>query len=386
MSRKFFVDIDLVANKILGLATPSSRSDGSPKGYVDDSVDTAVSTLSGDLASAQSALEAQIATLESNLTAAIETSKQDVRTEFQGLLNGLPPRKAAVCIATAPITLSGLQTIDGRALVEDERVLVAGQGGDVNTAHPANGIYLVKSGSWVRSADADSAAEIVGGMLVPVNEGTTYGDTQWFLVTDGPFTVDTTPLEFNRYGAADYVVAGDGISRDGNILSVVTADSSKLTVTSSGVGVAAGFIAYLVDLANSTGNLAAERITGLTAFILGKKLNEFTSPDGDVSLAGFKLTNVGTPIDSTDAVNKAYLESQTASYRFSTLVGNGAATTFSVSHGLSSKQVIVEVYDDATGATVETTVTRTSASAVDIAFQGVVPGVNQFRVLIMKVG
>jgi len=63
------------------------------------------------------------------------------------LAAGLRAKRAVRAIATSPITLSGEQTIDGVSLVTGDRVLVAGQGGDVSTGDSANGIYVVDSGA-----------------------------------------------------------------------------------------------------------------------------------------------------------------------------------------------------------------------------------------------
>lgn len=385
-NKKFYFNLDLVNNKALNVATPTARTDGAPKGYVDDSLSTAVTDLEGQISSLTSASQASLDTAIDDLNAAILAAKNEVRTEIQGILNGLPPRQACKVISTSAITLSGTQTIDGVSLMVGDRVLVAGQGGSTSSAHINNGIYVVSAGAWTRAADADSSEETIPGMFVPVNEGSSYGDTQWFLLTDGVITPGTTPQRYDRYGASDAVVAGDGLERDGNVLSVKSADTDQLSVSASGVGVVPSFIAYLLDLANSTGNLATNRITGLLAYIRGVKLNEFAAPDGDVSLSGNKITNLAAPVDSTDAATKGYIDAKVGNRFYSTLIGNNSATSFTVTHSLDSKQVIVQVYSDATGATVEADVVRTTANAVSVSFDGVTPANDEFRVLVALAG
>ena len=103
-------------------------------------------------------------------------------------------KKAVRAATTANITLSGTQTIDGVALVADDRVLVKDQ-----TDGTTNGIYIVKSGAaWTRSTDADSDAEILN-MTVLVNSGDTY-DNLSFLCTNDSVTLGTTSLEFAEFG------------------------------------------------------------------------------------------------------------------------------------------------------------------------------------------
>jgi hypothetical protein len=102
-------------------------------------------------------------------------------------------REACRVATTANVVLSGLQTIDGVVLSENDRVLVKSQ----NTG-AQNGIYVAKAAAWTRALDADNALEIVDTMLVPVREGTVNGDTIWMLATDGPITVGSSVLAFIR--------------------------------------------------------------------------------------------------------------------------------------------------------------------------------------------
>lgn len=64
---------------------------------------------------------------------------------------------------TTNITLSGEQTVDGVALVANDRVLVKDQ-----TDTTQNGIYNVKPGSWTRATDFNDSRDIVDGTLVIV--------------------------------------------------------------------------------------------------------------------------------------------------------------------------------------------------------------------------
>lgn len=384
-TKKFFFSLDLAGNLVKNQAAPVAISDGSNKGYVDDSIDTAVTTINGQLSALESALQADLASAVADLESLVATTDTNARTDIQGIINGLPPKKACNAISTTPITLSGVQTVDGVSLVAGNRVLVAGQGGDIDTPDVDNGVYVVAAGAWSRAEDLDSSDEVIPGMFVPVNQGTTYGDTQWFLLTDGIITPGTTALRFDRYGAADSVVAGDGLERDGHILNVVSADDEQLTVSASGVAVNPTFISYLLDLANSTNNLTTDRITGLLAFIHAVKLNELAAPDGEVSLSNQKLTNVASPEDSSDASTKGYVDTLVSGRNYSTRIGNGSDTVFTVTHNLGSKEVLVQLYSESSGATVDAAVVRTTNNAVQITFDGITPASNEFRVLIVKV-
>lgn len=93
---------------------------------------------------------------------------------------------------TANITLSGTQTVDGVSLVANDRCLVKDQSTGAN-----NGIYVVAAGAWTRSTDFDADAEVRGGLIVPVSEGTANGNRVAQLTTNDPITVGSTALVFS---------------------------------------------------------------------------------------------------------------------------------------------------------------------------------------------
>lgn len=91
--------------------------------------------------------------------------------------------KASVNVATtANIALSGTQTIDGVGVIAGNRVLVKNQTNPIE-----NGIWVVGAGSWTRSTDADTDAEI-NGMVCFVSAGTTNGGQSWIIATS-PATI-----------------------------------------------------------------------------------------------------------------------------------------------------------------------------------------------------
>ncbi|EUB74468.1 Protein of unknown function DUF3751, tail fiber protein [Pseudomonas sp. GM41(2012)] len=104
---------------------------------------------------------------------------------------------------TAPVVLSGLQTIDGVALVAGDRVLVKNQ-----AVAKDNGLYVVAAAVWARSADADSSLEVTPGLFVHVERGTTNGDSIWQLVTDAPIVLGVTDLLFEMAAGRTGVNAG----------------------------------------------------------------------------------------------------------------------------------------------------------------------------------
>ena len=99
----------------------------------------------------------------------------------------------APCVAatTGNITLSGAQTIDGVAVVANNRVLVKDQ-----TDAVENGIYIASNTAWERSPDFDGARDVVQGTRVFLNSGTTYEGQTWRVTTADPVVINTDEIDF----------------------------------------------------------------------------------------------------------------------------------------------------------------------------------------------
>ena len=84
-------------------------------------------------------------------------------TSYESRL-GVAPEEGvkAPCVVSSSsnITLSGEQTVDGVAVVENDRVLVRSQ-----TDPAENGIYNAKSGAWELAADFNAAQDLMDGMI-----------------------------------------------------------------------------------------------------------------------------------------------------------------------------------------------------------------------------
>lgn len=79
--------------------------------------------------------------------------------------------------------------------------------------------------------------------------------------------------------------------------------------------------------------------------------------------------------------NVVSVDTTVVARKASASVGDGTNTSFAVTHNLSTLDVIVQVYDNATAETVECDVTRSSASQVTVAF-AVAPAANAYRVVV----
>lgn len=109
-------------------------------------------------------------------------------------LRGNPMKIPCIAATTAGITLSGFQTIDGVGVTGGDRVLVKNQ-----STSSENGIYIVQSSDWYRAADMSSNDDVYEGVLVLINQGSTYADQIYYLNTPNPIVLGSTSLTFTVF-------------------------------------------------------------------------------------------------------------------------------------------------------------------------------------------
>ena len=134
---------------------------------------------------------------------------------------GLDPKDSCKVATTGNITLSGTQTIDGVSVVADDRVLVKDQ-----TTGTENGIYLCKTGSWVRADDLATGADAAGASMF-IQDGTSNADKGFVCTSNsGSAVVGTDALTFSQFTGASNITAGDGLTKTGDTLDVNVDDST----------------------------------------------------------------------------------------------------------------------------------------------------------------
>lgn len=162
-------------------------------------------------------------------------TKQYVDLKVQGLGQKFVVRGATLTGLNASYAGNVLTALANGALVQDnvtfklgDRILVKDQPDATQ-----NGIYDVTDvGSTTtpfvltRSADFDNSptGEVHPDDYVFVSEGTKNGDNGYVLTSDGEIQFGTTELTFVQFTGAGQIIAGDGLTKDGNRIDVVPGD------------------------------------------------------------------------------------------------------------------------------------------------------------------
>ncbi len=116
----------------------------------------------------------------------------------------LPCRVAS----TVPITASGLQTVNGVVLTENDRVL---RTAEIDTTQ--NGIFIAATSTWQRPVDFDGVLDGVPGTLVVTLEGALHSNTIWETIcADNPIVFGTSAITFqvkaSGTNTGDITIAG----------------------------------------------------------------------------------------------------------------------------------------------------------------------------------
>ena len=247
----------------------------------------------------------------------------------------------------ATLTNAGTQAAfetDGTTPPINSRILVKDQ-----TAAAQNGIYTlttVGSGStnWVltRATDFDTPTEIAGGDFTFVDNGTTLANTGWVQV-DEVTSVGSDPIIWQQFSGAGTYTASNGVLLTG---------TNFTFAPRSGYGLATGASGAEIKLATTSGlNLSSDLAVGA---------------GNGISV----LTNT-VAIDSTVVVSK-----------YAANVGDGSATSYTITHNLGTRDVIVSVYE-ASGSYAEVIcdVNHATTNTITLLFS-VAPTLNQYRVVV----
>ena len=302
--------VSLNSQKITGLADPTADADAANKGYVD------------------------------------------------GVAQGLDVKDSVVATTTANGTLSTAfangQSIDGVTLQTGDRILIKNQ-----TTASQNGIYNVQaSGAPSRATDMATGANAAGAFVF-VEQGTVNAENGFTCTSDtGSAVVGTNNLTFAQFSGAGQIIAGDGLDKSGNTLSVDLKANGGLVIESTE-------LAVKLDASSITGTLAiGDGGTGATSASnarsnLGLVIGTDVEPHSD------KLTELAT-MGQTTANSLADLSATEVQ------ILDGATVTtaeLNILDGVTSTASEINVLDGITSTTTELNVMDggTSATSTTLA-------------------
>lgn len=251
------------------------------------------------------------------------TAAQDAATKAyvdqvaQGLDVKASVRLATTVNGTLATAFANGQTVDGFTLTTGDRLLIKNQ-----SAPAENGVYTVNaSGAPTRSTDMDAWTEVPGSFFF-VEIGTANADSGWVCTSDQGGTIGSTAITFVQFSGAGQIAAGAGMTKTGNTLDIVPADTS-ITVNADSIQVA-------VD--NST----IEVSSGLRV------------KDGGITFAKIASGVWGSSLDTTGSVVNVKGYTFVSNFTvgrvrvISQTVANGSNT---ITHSLGSLDVAVQVLD-----------------------------------------
>lgn len=143
---------------------------------------------------------------------------------------GLDPRAACRVLVTSNIDLNTPPSIiDGITLKENDRVLVIGQ-----TDKTQNGIYVLKSGKFIRSEDANANDDFVKPIHTFISSGTLHAKTGWILLTSNVI-LGTSDIIFTPFADSSDILVGNGLRVNGSIVEVISENPETIVSTQNGL-------------------------------------------------------------------------------------------------------------------------------------------------------
>jgi hypothetical protein len=203
------------------------------------------------------------------------------------------------------------------------------------------------------------------------------------------------------------IFAGNGISSiyndNSNTLTISNTGVTSLIGTADEVTVSASAGAVTLSLPEdiTVQNLVvsgALTVSGSATYIN----TEIVTIDDNIIIlnsnsAGSPTLNAGVEIERGTSANVSILWNESSdnwtlsndgtnfhgiTRKHSSNIGNGSSTQFSINHNLNTRDVSVQVYDNATFDTVDVDVVRTDVNTVTLTFS-TAPSTNSYRVLVV---
>ena len=308
-----FFDKDTVQNANKVLSGPTTGSDAAPtfRALVSDDIPSLAHTKISDFdagvrtntLSQMAAPTGAVSMNSQKITGLADpTGDNDAANKgyVDGVAQGLDVKDSVVATTTANGTLASAfangQSIDGVTLQTGDRILIKNQ-----TTASQNGIYNVNaSGAPSRTTDMATGANAAGAFVF-VEQGTINAENGFTCTSDtGSAVVGTNNLTFAQFSGAGQVIAGDGLDKSGNTLSVDLKANGGLVIESTE-------IAVKLDASSITGTLAigdgGTGATSATAALTNLGFSNYGKTLIDDADAAAARTTLGLGSISTQAAN-----------------------------------------------------------------------------------
>jgi hypothetical protein len=215
----------------------------------------------------------------------------------------------------------------------------------------------------------DTWSEVPGAFTF-VEQGSTYADTGWVCTSDQGGVIGSTAITWAQFSGAGTYTAGTGLTLSGNQFSITN------------TGVSAGSYGSSIQVGTFTVNAQGQLTAAGNTTI--RSASESQTGVVELATSAETITGTSTTLATHPAGVKAAIDDAFANSGFAANVGNGTNTSYVINHNLNTRDVLVQVYDNATYDTVYLDVFRTDANNVTLTF-AVAPASNAYRVVIQRV-
>ena len=401
MAKKFLTNLDLTKNQIVNVAlhnlasAPSSPVAGQvyfnttdAKIYYWDG--TAWIDISGDIrdvigGNALAATNSNGAiTLDVNVdNATIEIATDSLRVKDLGISTA---KIADAAVTTIKINDNAV-TLGKIAQIGSLKVL-GNLGGSAANVSEISILTSIASGA----SDSNLATSLAIKSYIDSNVGSLGNLEGGWDASGGSFPVGSTPSAGTKKGDYWYVtVAGTVGVVAFNVGDVIIAnkDAASTSLATDWIqlevnrGQATETALGLVEIATQTetDNGVSDSVAITPLKLSGRTATETRTGVAEIATQA----EVTTGTDDTRFITPLKLVTHLQGYvgGYAVVIGDGSASSFAISHGLNSSDVVVSVYDNTTKEEVFTDVAITSASVVTIGF-ALAPAANAYRVVIKK--
>jgi len=286
-------------------------------------------------------------------------------------------------IPTFTVDAQGRLTAAGTVTVATSLSIAGDTGTD--TVNLLTDTLTVSGGEGIDVAVTNNTITVSAEDATYTNKGVASFDSTDFTVTSGAVTIKNVNL---------------GTQTTGDYVANITGTAGEVTVTpTSGEGTSVTI--GLPDDVNITGNLLVGGNLNVTGTVNSVNTSEVNIVDNKVNLnsnvTGTPIANAGIRVERGSETDVEILWDETAdtwtisdggstyyglAKKFTATIGDGTATSFTVTHSMDTYDVQVQVYDASTYENVECGVTRGSVNQVTLAF-AVAPASGAYKVVIV---